>query len=102
MSTVLTFRVDDQIKSELEALAEATQRSKSFLASEALKDYLAREAWQVAHTMEGIKQAQAGQTVPDEEVDAWMSSLGTTSELPRPKSASKSASRPKGNRRASR
>lgn len=85
MSTVLTFRVDEQIKDALESLAEATQRSKSFLASEALKDYLAREAWQVAHIKEGIRQADEGQTVPHEEVDAWMASLGTRNELPRPK-----------------
>ena len=40
MSTVLTFRVDEQIKEDLESLAEATQRSKSFLASEALRTIL--------------------------------------------------------------
>jgi RHH-type rel operon transcriptional repressor/antitoxin RelB len=85
MSTVLTFRVDEQIKEDLESLAEATQRSKSFLASEALKDYLAREAWQVAHVKEGMRQADEGLTVPHEEVDAWMASMGTRNELPRPK-----------------
>jgi len=85
MSTVLTFRVDEQIKEDLESLAEATQRSKSFLASEALKDYLAREAWQVAHIKEGMRQADEGLTVPHEEVDAWMASIGTRNELPRPK-----------------
>jgi predicted transcriptional regulator len=94
MTAVLTFRVDEQIKEDLESLAEATQRSKSFLAAEALKDYLAREAWQVAHILEGMKEAQEGQTVPHEEVDAWMASLGTAKPLPRP--------RPKGKRRASR
>ena len=85
MSTVLTFRVDEQIKEDLESLAEATQRSKSFLASEALKDYLAREAWQVAHVKEGMRQADEGLTVSHEEVDAWMASMGTRNELPRPK-----------------
>jgi RHH-type rel operon transcriptional repressor/antitoxin RelB len=85
MSTVLTFRVDEQIKEDLESLAEATQRSKSFLASEALKDYLAREAWQVAHIKEGMRQADEGLTVPHEEVGAWMASIGTRNELPRPK-----------------
>jgi predicted transcriptional regulator len=61
MSTVLTIRVDDQIKSELESLAERTQRSKSFLASEALKDYLARESMPSgAH--HGRNQASAGGT----------------------------------------
>jgi RHH-type transcriptional regulator, rel operon repressor / antitoxin RelB len=85
MSTVLTFRVDERIKDELESLAEATHRSKSFLASEALKDYLAREAWQVAHIKQGMRQAEEGLTVPHEEVDAWMASLGTANKLPRPK-----------------
>ncbi len=84
MSTVLTLRVDEQMKEELESLAQATQRSKSFLATEALKDYLAREAWQVAHIREGMRQAETGLTVPHEEVDAWMESLGTAKALPRP------------------
>lgn len=85
MSTVLTFRVDEQLKDDLESLAEATQRSKSFLASEALKNYLAREAWQVAHIQEGMRQVDAGLTIPHEEVVAWMESLGKTNELPRPR-----------------
>ena len=33
MSTLFSFRVKDELKEKLESLAEATQRSKSFLAS---------------------------------------------------------------------
>ena len=37
MSTTMTVRLDDDVKDRLEVLAEATQRSKSFLAAEAIR-----------------------------------------------------------------
>ena len=36
MSTTMTVRLEDDVKDRLDVLAEATQRSKSFLAAEAL------------------------------------------------------------------
>ena len=56
MSAILTLRVKNELKEKLESLAEATQRSKSFLATEALERYIELESWQVAHIRKGIKQ----------------------------------------------
>jgi RHH-type transcriptional regulator, rel operon repressor / antitoxin RelB len=85
MSTTLTFRVAETLKDKLESLAEATQRSKSFLAAEALERYIAEESWQVAEIKEGMRQADAGLTIAGEDIDKWMASWGTAHELPPPK-----------------
>lgn len=85
MSTLFSFRVKDELKEKLESLAEATQRSKSFLATEALERYIELESWQVAHIKKGVRQAEEGLVVPGEDVDRWLASWGTSKELPPPK-----------------
>jgi RHH-type transcriptional regulator, rel operon repressor / antitoxin RelB len=37
MSTTMTIRLDDEVKERLDRLAEATARSKSYLAAEAVR-----------------------------------------------------------------
>jgi RHH-type transcriptional regulator, rel operon repressor / antitoxin RelB len=85
MSTTLTLRIDETLKSKLESLAEATQRSKSFLAAEALERYVAEESWQVAEIKEGMGQADAGVLIAGEDMDKWLASWGKDHELPPPK-----------------
>lgn len=84
-STTFTVRVEPEIKKRLEKLAKSTGRSRSFLAAEALNEYLDVNEWQVA----GIKQAMAsldrGEGVPHDEVKAWVKSWGRKRERPAPK-----------------
>ena len=44
MSTTMTVRIENDVKDRLEGLAAATQRSKSFLAAEAIEAAAARLA----------------------------------------------------------
>lgn len=84
-STTFTVRVDAVAKKRLEKLAKNTGRSRSFLAAEAINEYLDVNEWQVA----GIKHAMAsldrGEGVPNERVKDWVESWGRKNELPRPK-----------------
>ena len=41
-STTMTIRLSSDLKDKLERLAQGTQRSRSFLASEAVKAYVSR------------------------------------------------------------
>jgi predicted transcriptional regulator len=66
-SAVLTLRVDTKTKTKLDKLAEATKRSKSFLAAEAIERYLEVEAWQIKEIKQAIKEADAGDFVSDSE-----------------------------------
>jgi RHH-type transcriptional regulator, rel operon repressor / antitoxin RelB len=64
---VLTIRVDTKTKAKLDKLAEATNRSKSVLAAEAIERYLEVESWQIQEIKQAIKEADAGDFVSDAE-----------------------------------
>jgi RHH-type transcriptional regulator, rel operon repressor / antitoxin RelB len=66
-SSVLTLRVSNKTKTKLNKLAEATQRSKSYLAAEAIERYLEVEAWQIKEIKQAIKEANIGDFVSDDE-----------------------------------
>lgn len=67
--TTLTLRIADDLKEQLEALAEATGRTKSFLAVEAIRAYLQEEAWQVAEVRQALQEADAGDFAEVQEVE---------------------------------
>ena len=46
-STTMTIRLEPELKSRLDKLATATHRSKSFLASEAVREYIELNEWQI-------------------------------------------------------
>lgn len=80
MSAVLTVRVTEEVKDQLEALADATGRSKSWIAFEAIKQYIELESWQIGEIKAAIKEANAGDFATESEVDAvkkkWRSNAG--------------------------
>lgn len=71
--TTLTLRIADDLKEQLEALAEATGRTKSFLAVEAIRSYLQEEAWQVAEVRQALQEADAGDFAEAREVEQMRS-----------------------------
>jgi predicted transcriptional regulator len=72
-SSIVTVRLDEALKGRLEALARGTKRSKSFLAAEAIAQYLEREAWQIEETQKALQEADAGDFASEAEVDAVFS-----------------------------
>ncbi|MBA2593051.1 MAG: CopG family transcriptional regulator [Gammaproteobacteria bacterium] len=50
---------------------QSTHRSESDLANEALELYLEREQWTVEKIKTGLAQAERGDFVPDEEMEAF-------------------------------
>ncbi len=67
-TAVLTLRINSATKEQLEKLASATHRSKSFLAAEAINRYLETEAWQIGEIEKALKEADAGDFAEDEQV----------------------------------
>jgi len=67
---IVTVRLDSRLRKRLDALADATDRSNSFLAAEAIESYLDLQEWQVAAIQEGIRQADAGQFASRESMEA--------------------------------
>ena len=70
MSTTMTIRLEDEVKDRLDHLAEATQRSKSFLAAEAIRAFVENNEWQIAEIRAALKEADAGDFAGDKEVAA--------------------------------
>ncbi len=84
-SSVLSVRIDAATKERLDKLAVATKRSKSFLAAEAIEEFIAVQEWQIAGIERAIASADAGELIDHEEVRAWVDSFDTDDELPIPK-----------------
>ena len=80
MDTNVTIRLDAALKKTLDRLAKATGRSRSFLAQDALRQYLDEQAWQVAEIRAAIKEADAGGFATEAEVKAvrtkWSANAG--------------------------
>ena len=68
MSTTMTIRLEPELKERLDKLATATHRSKSFLASEALREFVELNEWQIQETLDAIKEADAGDFASETEV----------------------------------
>lgn len=76
MQEVITIRIERDIKERLEKLAQATARSRSFLAAEAIRCYLDQQAWQVEQIIEGLEDAEVGKLVEhDKVVGRWEARL---------------------------
>ncbi len=70
MSTTMTIRLDDGMKARLDRLADSTSRSKSFLASEAIREFIENNEWQIAEIQSALNEADSGDFASDAEVDA--------------------------------
>ena len=68
VSTTMTIRLDDEVKERLDRLAEATERSKSYLAAEAVRAYVEINEWQIAEVRAALKEADAGDFADDKDV----------------------------------
>lgn len=70
-ATSINVRISDEGRlRQLDALAEATRRSRNHHVNEALKRYLDEESWQLAKIEEGLRQADAGEFYTTDEVAA--------------------------------
>lgn len=70
MSTTMTIRRDDEVKDSLERLADSTNRSKSYLAAEAIRAFVEINEWQVAEILAATKEADAGDFASEKDVAA--------------------------------
>ena len=67
-SKVLTLRLDPKLTKQLDRLADATQRSRSFLISEAVREYIALNEWQIEETKKALAEADAENFASDADV----------------------------------
>ena len=85
-SATFTVRVDSDIKKRLEKLAKSTGRSRSFLAAEAIGEFVDVNEWQIAGIRAAMQSLDRGESIPHEQIKEWVKSWGSRKERPAPKS----------------
>ena len=75
-STTMTIRLDSELKYRLDKLSAVTHRSKSFLASEAVREFIELNEWQIQEIKSAIKEADSGDFASDQEVEAVFEKWG--------------------------
>jgi len=66
-TTLISVRVPEAVAKRLAALAEATDRSKSYVAAQAIEEFLSLQEWQVKAIRKGVAEAEAGKLVDHKE-----------------------------------
>jgi RHH-type rel operon transcriptional repressor/antitoxin RelB len=65
---ILTLRLEGGLRGKLDKLAAATRRSRSFLAAEAIREYVALNSWQIEEIHKGLAEAERGEFASEGEV----------------------------------
>ena len=63
-SEQFSLRLSKKTKDRLQELADATGRTKAFLAQDAIERYLEIESWQIKSIQDGINAVDKGEVVP--------------------------------------
>ena len=84
-SEVLTIRVRPDLKSQLDQLGQILQRSKSYLAEQAIARYIEDNAWQIAELTAAEQEINQGQFIDGVKVEQYLDSWGSANEQAAPK-----------------
>ena len=68
--SAFTVRLPEEVTKRLDALAAKLDRSRSYVAAQAIGDYVAREEWQLADIEAGLDEARKGDFASEAEVAA--------------------------------
>jgi RHH-type transcriptional regulator, rel operon repressor / antitoxin RelB len=72
---VLSVHAKPETREKLDALARATNKTRSALVHEALEQYLAHQEWLTAEIKKGVSSADRGELVSDSTVAEWFSTI---------------------------
>jgi RHH-type transcriptional regulator, rel operon repressor / antitoxin RelB len=72
MTEVMTIRVDRKTKVRLEKLAKAIDRTKSYVAAEAIRTYIDLNKWQITEIKAALAEADAGDFASEKEIRTVM------------------------------
>jgi predicted transcriptional regulator len=86
-SSRFTVRLDETVMKRLETMAKRTGRSRSYLAGEAIAEYLAVNDWQIAAIKQAIASLDHDHGVLHQEVKNWVRSWDRPDESPAPHGA---------------
>ena len=84
MPAELSISISEGLMERLNSLADEVHCSKEELVAVAVERLVEDEKTLVAQVLRGIREAEAGLVIEHHQVMAWIDSLGTEHELPRP------------------
>ena len=73
---MISVRMSGELSERLEKLAKATDRSKSFLAAQAIEEFVALQEWQVEAIKGGMAAAERGDMAGHDEALAILERWG--------------------------
>jgi RHH-type transcriptional regulator, rel operon repressor / antitoxin RelB len=65
----VSFRLEGKRREELDELAKAMDRDRSWLINEAIEAYLDAQRWQLDQIREGLRQAETGEFATEDEME---------------------------------
>jgi predicted transcriptional regulator len=75
MPSVISFRIDETKRDKLDLIANGQKRDRSFIINEAIDNYLDVYNWQIEHIKKGLKQADNGEFVSEDEIKKTFASF---------------------------
>ena len=78
-SAVLTLRLDAKLKKQLDRLSKSMNRSRSFVAAQAIHEFVSVNEWQINEIKKGLAEADAGDFATGEEMQQAVAAHNTTS-----------------------
>jgi len=82
MTQTVSIRLDEETIRKLDLMAKAADRSRAWLMSQAVRQYVEHEAWQIDAIKNALEKFETGQAqfVNHEEVLQWIATWGTDEE----------------------
>jgi RHH-type rel operon transcriptional repressor/antitoxin RelB len=67
-SAVLTLRLDAKLKNQLDSLSKSMNRSRSFVAAQAIQEFVSVNEWQIGEIKKALVEADQGDFASDKEM----------------------------------
>ena len=67
-SSVLTLRLDAKLKNQLDRLSKSMNRSRSFVAAQAIQEFVSVNEWQIGEIKRALVEADQGDFASDKEM----------------------------------
>lgn len=76
MSTTMTIRLEPGLKSRLDQLSKITDRSKSYLAAEAIREFIELNEWQLREIEQAVQEANNGEFATEQAIKKVLQKWG--------------------------
>lgn len=82
MGQTVSVRLDDEVLNQLNMMAKAADRSRAWLMSQAITQYVMHEAWQIEAIKQSLTKHESGKSkfISHTDVAEWLSSWGSEDE----------------------